>query len=342
MATTGVTAQEAIQGMALDVILNGLVSGKRDSVTLLSETNQTETNLLTHKQFVGKDGNVISTVDKYGDVTADADLAELADRTFGEHVWDFPEEERIVLKISHERMDEYGISNSMLYNKLSTDADFTNFNAKTGKLDSEVKKLLAKVKTFRRKQVTDLLANLDVIANLEDWQKPMGYAIVDSASNRPDYFNYNNKLSASALDKDEFALAVDILASSQKNIMNEDYEMDTAQMLLHASSITLAEEIFAPNLAVNVNERRAGDSLDSSEARYVGVFKDSVSTADWIILGYNHAIRRMNWKGGDAVNGITVELHPASGRTYGVELVCIIRSIMVCDSTISIVKCVAP
>ena len=333
-----ITATEAIQGLALEVISKGLISNKKDAITMLSEGRQVETDKLTHKQIVGKDGNVLSSVDINGDVTLDADLAKLQDRSFGEHKWEFPGEHRIVLEITHARMHEYGLANTMFYKVLTTGKDIANFNASTEALNKEFTRLLRKVRTYRRGQVKELLANLE--APSHDWQKPMGYNPVDVEANRPNYYKYTNKLSAAALDAEEFALAVDILAADQVNLFNEEFEMDSPQMLLHAKSYTLAEKIFAPAEATNVDTRRAGNTL--GDARFVGVYKDSTAVADWIILGENAQIFRMNFKGVNSKNGIQVEIHPAHNRTYGVELVAIHRSIMVCQSPLSIIKCVAP
>lgn len=329
-----ITPSEAIEGLALDYVLVGLLEGEQDFINFLSEGNQVSTTERNHTQMIGKDGNVLSTVDAYGNVVADADLAELADRSFGQFNWVFPTEDRIVLKVSHERMAEYGISNALLRTQIVTDTDIASFNQKTAKLDVEFQKLLRKVRNARRAQTKELLINLEAPVN--EWQKAMGYAIVDTDVNRPSYFSYTNKLGTAALDATEFNLAVDLLAAKQLNIMNEEIGMDYATIVIHSESYTTAEAVFAPKKAVDSNQGRGGATLDASEA--VGVYGDAINTTDWIVLGKFHRIRRMNWAGLNPANGIRVELVPASGRTYGVELVAFHHSIMVVDSPISIVK----
>lgn len=337
------TSKEMIEGVALTKINVGLISDKPDAIELLSESKQFETTLETHKRIYSKDGNVVSTVNSDGTVTNDTDLAKLQDRTYAIESWEFPPEERIRVSIPHEKLYQYGINNANLNKQILTKADGTEVTGVIAGLQPEFQKLLRKIKTYRRNQVKHLLNTLQ--APTLDWQKTMGgYAIVDVSANRPDFFNYTNKLSVSAISTDAFDEALDILAGSQKNIDNDDFQMGSFIAGLHATRYSLIEKQVNPSGSVNINDRSMADALNGG-SKYVGVYNDTDNPADWIILGYGHTIRRLNFGGIGVVNGIKVEIHEVgSGGTqeenaYGVELVAFVRSIMVVDSPNGIVKC---
>jgi len=336
------TAKEIIEGVFTVEIQEGMVSANPDAVTLLSEGKQFVTTVETHKRILGLDGNVLSTVAADGTVTSDADLAKLQDRTYTIESWDFPREERIRVSIPHEKLYQYGINNSTLGASISTEVDMAAVNNVINGLDAEKKKLLRKVKSSRRAQVVHLLSTLE--APTLAWQKTIdGKACVATAAARPDFYTYTNSLALTTLDRAGFNEALDILASSQKNIENDDFERGDFVAGLHATRLSLMMDQVNPSGSVDVNSRSMADAMNGG-SKYVGVYLDTDNAADWILLGFDHSIRRLNFGGPGVMDGIKVELHiVGSGgeqeeNAYGVEIVAFHRSIMVVDSPIGIVK----
>ena len=338
------TSKEIIEGTFTTEIGNELTNGNPDAVTLLSEGKQFETTIETHKRIIGKDGNVVSTVDADGLVTNDTDLAKLQDRDYTTESWEFPGEERIRVSIPHVKLYQYGINNASLNAVVSTDVDLMSTNNTMTGLEAEKRRLLKKIKKFRRDQVKHLLSTLE--APTLPYQKTMGgYACVATAAARPLFYNYKNALAITTFDTDAFNEALDILASSQKDVDNDDFERGDFVAGLHATRLSLMNAQVNPQGVINVNNRSMADAMDGG-SKYTGVYLDYANATDWILLGFDHSIRRLNFGGPGMINGIKVEIHQIGGgqegeakeNAYGVELVAFVRSIMMVDSPIGIVK----
>jgi len=334
------TIKELLEGLAFDHIVTGLVEGSKDIIDKLSEDNIIYTDKESHFQGVGKDGNVLSTVDDYGDVAGNVQDSNLIDRTYTTHEWTFPNEREISITIPHQKLSAYGFDAGTLFNAVASNEDYKQVvQGINPKLKAEYDRLLEKVRTARRNDVIELLSNLQ--APLHDWQKPLGLNPVDDAVNRPNNWNYTNLMSSANLDANEFSLAVNILASRQKTITNTFFGVSTAQMLLHADNFTLAESIFAPSIAVDANQRRAGATL--GDAKYASVYQDPAHPNDWIVLGYFHKIKRLAFRtigGKEVTNGIKVEIYRNANGS--ITLKAYERSIIICPEPTDIVKSVAP
>jgi len=330
--------KEILEGLATKQIITGLKEGKNDVIDLLSEGNVSYTNSETHFEFIGKDGNILSTVDDYGNVAGNVHDANLVDRNYTTHEWTFPNEKKISITIPHQKLSAYGIDSSALFNAVASKEDIMRLKTATQGISNEIDLLLEKIVTKRRNDVIELLANLQ--APTHEWQKPLGLNPVDDAVNRPNSWNYTNKLSAS-LTRDEFKKAINILASFQKTETNTFYGVSAPKMLLHAVDYSLAEEIFAPSMSINANERRPGGTLGNE--RYASVYQDTAHPNDWIVLGYNHKIRRVAFRtiGGKEVDmGIKVEVY--RNQNGSITLTAYERSIMYVGAPTDIIKSVAP
>ena len=132
---------------------------------------------------------------------------------------------------------------------------------------------------------------------------------------------------------------------------NDDFGLGDFQAGLHATRKSLMMRQVDPSGISNVNERSFADAINGGD-KFVGTYDDQTAgnSGDWIVLGFGHSIRRLNFGGPGMTNGMKVEIHElgsagqgevagTSGKNaYGIEIVCFIRSIMVVDSPIGIVK----
>jgi len=341
------TVKEHLQGVKTQEIVVGQISDNPDAITLLSEGIQTETKVVTHNRILGTDGNVVSSVNADGTVTADADFAMLQSRTNVIESWEFPGEHRISISIPHESLYLYGLDTATLNRPVTTTADKNTVNSVINSLESEFARLSRKVRAYRRNQAKYLVATLQ--APTLDYQKTMGAKpCVANAADRPTYFNYDNKLELAAMEEAGLDEALNILYGSQKNSNNDDYEVGDFVAALHATKYSIPKRLVSPQDVANVNDRSLADSMTAG-SKFIGTFLDTTNTSDWVILGSGHNIRRLNFAGPNVVNGIKFEIHEigSSGNiegknAYGVDLVVFVRSIMVVDSPIGIVKNCTP
>jgi len=343
-----VDVKQQLELIAMQELVEG-VSGIRDIVDVLSEEKIVSTQKLTVNRFTDKDGNVVTTADKYG-AMASTYIANYEDRTYVKDEYRFPQSDGIAFVIPRDALQLFNISKEMVNGsgtKVANNVMMSIGNA----LAPELRKLISDMKDARRAQVRYLLSTLD--APTLDWQKPLGLNPVDEASNRTTgQWAYDNKLDA-ALTVAEFKLAVNILQGKQKNVRNSDYMTSKPVMLLHNSDFSLAESIMLPNLSVNTLHRTAGDSIlpERLSVKACDVYNGSDNTDNWILLGMNHKIYRMAFVTplGEATNGLSVDVEwiPATlanvgKKEAGLRITLYDRSIMVCDSAIDIVKAVVP
>jgi len=300
-------------------------------------------NTETYVRQIPIDNSTVTRVDKYGDVTGTpgGEEASYADRAYADDVFTIPYSNVLRFSIPFDRLHEFGLTREMLEspaNELSA-ADFT---AISEKMREEFTKLIRKILLNRRNEMVSALKLLQ--AGDHGARKPLGVEIVAEASSRPTYWNYTNQLST-ALDEDSYKTCVDIFASGQKTVDNASYGASRIQMILHASSYTLAEAIHIPNLSVNELHRTPGGSLDTKEAIIpaVGVYGDSDNPDEWIALGVNHEIYRLAMK--DPFNG---ETNGIVARMYvNVDNGKVVfevrdRSLVMINSPVDIVKAVIP
>jgi len=309
----------------------------QDLIEVLSEQKIVTTLERTVVRKIGLDDNEMTQKDQYGDYDA-AGSANYVDRTYLKDTYDMPEPYTIDFIIPKSRWVNFGITEAMLQldNSILTESQILAF---TDGIKEEFGKLIRKGKQFRNNQVRFLLTNLETSALA--WQTPYGFAPVDIAANRTTAFSYTNEFSA-ALTTAQYKLAVNLFASDQKDGYNNPSPISTPLMLLHASNFSLAEEIHLPAQSVNTLYRTAGDTLleQTQNVKSVGVYGDTVSTADWVLLGKNHQIYRKTMV--DAFG------RPTNGVSFGIKITdngslkiwMDDESIMVCDSPEDILKAV--
>ena len=331
------------------IMMNELVEGVSpitDVIDYLSEKKIVSTSKRTITRWTDKDANVLTNADKYGEMAL-AHSANYEDRTFIKDEYPIPTSDGISFVIPRDALDLFGITPEHVTSGKQISAP--QMEAVGTAFLPEIVKLVRKVKKVRRAQVRELLSELQ--APTKASQKPLGLAPVALAGARTGgQWGYTNKL-AVALDKASYSTAVNILASAQKNIYDEEYMISKPLMLLHASDFSKAEEIMLPHLAINILQRTHGDSIlpETLNMKMSGTYGDTGNSADWILLGENHEIYRMavvsplNQK----TNGLSVSIEwipmteaNKANKQAGLRLTVYDRSFMVVDSALDIVKSV--
>jgi len=335
MATT---VKEVLEGVLLQDVSNEL-SDVQDAIDFLSES---KIKLMPQRDTIRKigiDGNVVTAVDKYGDLVAATADANYQDRTYLKDTYSMIEPTKITYTIPRQDLDLYGITPAILSapaNSVS-ESQIASMSAAIKAEWDELNK--GKMRTYRRKQLRDALIALGRTGQTNPCL-PLGLKIVDTAGSRTTAWTFTNKGTA-ALTTTVYKEVVNLFVAGQYNANNREYGISSPLWLLHAADFSLAESIHLPNDSVETQKRTPGGSYVPISAKSVSVYGDGTNTDDFIVLGKNHQIYRIARKdaGTASSNGLSARMYfIESNGALRIELYN--HSEIVIDSPIDIFKAV--
>jgi hypothetical protein len=340
------TVKQYLEGIVSDEIKAGL-SGVNDPIRLLSTQKIEHVNVETVSNYVFKDLNEFTQTDNKGVISGNTHIASLRDRAYTLGKFTFPSTYKIGYSVPVDMANQFGITPESL-NMNADEFQRQNANNMQGISDALQKHVvmpaMKKLDVLMMEEVRDLFRNMGT-ASATAWQKPLGLKLVGDASDRPNNWNYTNKLT-SPLNDSSMRAITNLLASGQKNELNNLYGTSIPYMILHASDYALAGEKFMPEMTVNVNYRDSTGvlrSLGSQKAKMIGVYSDADHPDDFVVLAEDCEIVRLCYvdKYGRETDGIWTRMYvdqDTGNLIYEVSK----RSIMVARSPIGIIKSIVP
>ena len=312
------TVKELIEGIVLQTLSNE-ISKVEDCIDILSEGRLVEMKDRQVTRNIGIDGNVVTSLDKYGDLpTTNSALKNYQDRSYISDTYVLKEPSKIGFVIPRQDLDLYGISKAILNapSESLSKQDIAKLSAKIIEEWGTLRTL--KMRNYRRGQLRDVLCglgrtaldNTTTSATYNAPWFPLALKVIDTSALRTTAFAFTNKATA-VLNTTTYKEVVNLFYSGQKNAFNTEYQLSQPLWLLHASDLVLAESIHMPNMVNETQMRTAGGTFVPVSAKSCGVYGDSTNTDDWIMLGSNHQIKRIyrNDAGSTANNGLSFRMY---------------------------------
>lgn len=312
------TVKELVEGILLEKISNE-ISDVQDAIDILSEGRLVEMKDRQVTRHIGLDGNVVTSLDKYGDLpdTNDA-IANYQDRTYLSDTYKLKEPSKIGFEIPRQDLDLFGISKELLNSDAESlsDADIASMVSTLKEEWGTLRTL--KMRNFRRNQLITVLSGLGRTTREPDYTLagynlpwfPLELPIAGLNTARTTAWNYTN-LGSAALSADTYKEVVNLFYAQQKNAYNVYFQQSKPLWLLKAQEMTLAEEIHLPQEVIETQMRTAGGTFVDASSKAIGVYYDPDHADDWIMLGANHTIKRIyrNDAGSTANNGLSMRMY---------------------------------
>lgn len=269
-----------------------------DVIDVISKANVEYTNADTYTAFLGSDENVPEDVDEYGNPSENSN-ANVVDRNYQSYSIEFPKEIDISIDIPELQFADYGISYAALNAPAAsmTQVDAANMyrNINNGvvgakSIANEVASLIEKVYLKERAQVG---AALDALESSTDARYyPYSQHIIGDASDRPNYWNFDNKGTA-AIDATELENRTDAM-QKQKSFFNAPIGKQNPVFFLHGSKISAVEKLVFPDKTVNVQNRSILDLRASGYEKMCGTYAASGAN-HWIMIS-DRAIKNKSFR----------------------------------------------